>query len=77
MYDRLDSILVKKKGELKLGFPRQTEKKVKFTKMHVGLFKVHRLTFLSSPPVAAILLHLCPIVHEVTFDPCAINSALV
>ena len=44
--------------------------------MQVGFDKVHKLTFLSSPPVAAILLHFLPIEQDVTFDPWAINSSI-
>lgn len=43
--------------------------------MHVGLSIVHKLTLVSSPPVATTRLYLCPIERHVTLDPCATNSA--
>jgi hypothetical protein len=43
--------------------------------MHVGLSIVHKLTLVSSPPVATTRLYLCPIVRHVTLEPCATNSA--
>ena len=47
-----------------------------FTIIHVGLVSVHKLTFLSSPPVAAIRWDLRPIVTQLTFDGAwAVNSA--